>query len=296
MQSDTLRPALAAGLCIAALGLGAATLSNAVVVESNPMAMPGGGIDPPWSTTAAFVAVGVLFALLALAVYAVNGGGIGDKRWALKGIPVLVGIIALIIVVNHLWLTALQPPEGFPMPTGNESGGGGGGGGNVSPGGGGGPGDPVGSGNMLVTIALFGAVLVGVVAVFGAEYIPWQRDDDTTRAEVAEEASDDDESIGEAAGRAADRIESAEDSAENEVYRAWREMAESVDVGNPRTSTPAEFAAAAADAGLDRDRVAELTELFEAVRYGDRPVTEEREERAVAALREIEREHGGDER
>jgi len=294
MRSDTLRPALAAGLCIAALGLGAATLSNAVVVESNPVATPGGGIELPWSTTASYVAVGILLALLVLAVYAVNGGGVGDKRWALKGVPVLVGIIALIIVVNHLWLTALQPPEGFPMPTGNESGGGGGGGGNNSSGGGE-FGESVGGGNMFVTIALFGAVLVGLVAVFGAEYIPWQREDDTKRAEVAEEASDD-ESIGEAAGRAADRIESAEDSAENEVYRAWREMAESVDVGNPRTSTPAEFAAAAVDAGLDRGRVAELTELFEAVRYGDRPVTEEREQRAVAALREIEREHGGDER
>jgi len=291
MRSDTLRPVLAAGLCIAALGLGAATLSNAVVVESNPMATSGAGIDLPWSTTAAYVAVGILFALLALSVYAVNGGGIGDKRWALKGIPVLAGIIALIIVVNHALAITLQPPEGFAMPTGNESAGGGGGG-NSSSGGGGSGGEPAGSGNMFVTIALFGAVLIGLIAVFGAEYIPWQREDDTSRAEVAEAVSDD-ESIGEAAGRAADRIEAAEESAANEVYRAWREMAESVDVGNPRTSTPAEFAAAAVDSGLDRDRVAELTELFEAVRYGDRPVTDEREERAVAALREIEREHGG---
>ncbi len=293
MRSDTLRPALAAGLCIAALGLGAATLSNAVVVESNPMAMSGGGIDLPWSTAAAYVAVVVLFALLSLAVYAINGGGIGDKRWALKGIPVFVGIIALIIVVNHAIFGSFQPPEGVAIPSPNESAVSGGGG-NSSSGGGSG-GGPVGSGNMFVTVGLFGAVLVGLIAVFGAEYIPWQREDDTTHAEAAEEASDADESIGEAAGRAADRIEAAEDSAENEVYRAWREMAESVDVGNPRTSTPAEFAAAAADAGLDRDRVAELTELFEAVRYGDRPVTEEREQRAVAALREIEREHGGDE-
>jgi len=42
-------------------------------------------------------------------------------------------------------------------------------------------------------------------------------------------------------------------------------------------------------------RVEELTELFEAVRYGDRPVTDERERRAVEALRGIERAHGGDE-
>ncbi|HMB50851.1 MAG TPA: DUF4129 domain-containing protein [Natronoarchaeum rubrum] len=294
MRSDTLGPAVAAGLCIGALGLGAATLPNAVVVESNPMVTPGGGIDVPWSTTAATVAVALLFALLVGAVYAINGGGIGDQRWALKGIPVLLGILLLIIVVNHLWLTALQPPDGFPMPTGNESGGGGGSSGGGGGGGGGGLGEPVGRGNMFVTIALLGALLVGAIAIFGAEYIPGGDDDDTTRAEVAAEVRDD-ESIGAAAGRAADRIEGAEDGAENEVYRAWREMAESVDVADPRTSTPAEFAAAAVDAGLDRDRVEELTELFEAVRYGDRPVTDERERRAVEALRGIERAHGGDE-
>ena len=63
-------------------------------------------------------------------------------------------------------------------------------------------------------------------------------------------------------------------------------------VDNPASSTPAEFADAAVAAGMDREDVAELTRLFEAVRYGDEPITPEREDRAVAALRNIERSYG----
>ncbi|WP_390215270.1 DUF4129 domain-containing protein [Halobaculum halobium] len=75
---------------------------------------------------------------------------------------------------------------------------------------------------------------------------------------------------------------------ENEVYRAWREMTGALAVDNPRSTTPAEFAVAAVDAGMDRDDVDTLTDLFEAVRYGAEPVTPEREREAVDALRRIE--------
>lgn len=294
MRSDALRPALAASLCIAALGVGAATLSDAVSVPSNPTAVPGGGIDAPVSANVAFVGVVLLVVLLAIGIYALDGRGFGDKTWILKGVPVFLTIVLLIVVVNHLAFSWIQPPDGPMSPMPNESAGGGGGPNSSSGGGGGGFAD-LGGGNMFASLGLVAALLIGLLAVFGSEYIPRRDDDAPTRAAVADEATDDDAAIGEAAGRAADRIEAAEAGAENEVYRAWREMADGVDVGNPRTSTPAEFAAAAVDAGLDPDRVEELTELFEAVRYGDRPVTEERERRAVAALREIERQHGGDE-
>jgi len=295
MRSNTLHPALAAGLCIAALGVGAATLSDTVSVPSNPTAVPGGGIDAPISTNVAFVGVVLLVVLLTVGIYALDGTGFGDKTWILKGVPVLLTIILLIVVVNHLAFSWIQPPDGPMGALPNESTGGGAGGQNSSSGGGGGGFADLGGGNMFASLGLIAALLIGLLAVFGAEYIPRRGDDAPTRTAVADEATDDDAAIGEAAGRAADRIEAAEAGAENEVYRAWREMADGVDVGNPRTSTPAEFAAAAVDAGLDPDRVQELTELFEAVRYGDRPVTEEREQRAVAALREIERQHGGDE-
>src|SRR5699024_8288810 len=93
--------------------------------------------------------------------------------------------------------------------------------------------------------------------------------------------------LGRAAGTAADRI--ADDrSADNEIYRAWREMIEQLDMGNPRSRTPEEFARAATDAGMAREDVIELTDVFRAVRYGGIDATDEREARAVAALRRIE--------
>ncbi|MFC6961587.1 DUF4129 domain-containing protein [Halocatena marina] len=42
---------------------------------------------------------------------------------------------------------------------------------------------------------------------------------------------------------------------------------------------------------MARDDVEELTTLFEATRYGNVDVSEEREQRALAALRRIEREY-----
>jgi hypothetical protein len=97
--------------------------------------------------------------------------------------------------------------------------------------------------------------------------------------------------VAQAAGAAADRIE-ASGAVDNEVYRAWREMTDDLDVPNPRSSTPAEFRAAAIEAGIDAEAVDELTEVFEAVRYGGEAATEERERRAVEALRRIETDYG----
>lgn len=93
--------------------------------------------------------------------------------------------------------------------------------------------------------------------------------------------------LGEAAGEAADRIDESGD-ADNEVYRAWREMTGYVDVDRPEASTPREFAAAATAAGMAEADVTELTDLFEEVRYGGLPPTDDAEQRAVAALRRIE--------
>ncbi|OYR45710.1 MULTISPECIES: DUF4129 domain-containing protein, partial [unclassified Halorubrum] len=61
----------------------------------------------------------------------------------------------------------------------------------------------------------------------------------------------------------------------------------------PASSTPAEFAAAAVDAGVDAEPVGDLTAVFERVRYGGEEATEERERRAAEALRRIEERHGG---
>ncbi len=133
------------------------------------------------------------------------------------------------------------------------------------------------------------AVAVAVVAVGSRGSVSeivggvWTDEDDggdaSRRSDVA--------AVGRVAGRAADRIETGAD-AENEVFRAWQTMTEYLDVDRPDSSTPAEFAAAAVDIGLDSEAVGELTAEFEAVRYGGESATAEREERAVAALRRIE--------
>jgi len=99
--------------------------------------------------------------------------------------------------------------------------------------------------------------------------------------------------VGEAAGDAADRIES-EAEVSNEVYRAWREMVQHLNVSDPDTTAPDEFEAYAISAGMDPTDVSELTQLFEDVRYGEFDPGE-REERAVAALRRIEAAYADDE-
>ncbi|MUV61919.1 DUF4129 domain-containing protein, partial [Halobacterium sp. CBA1126] len=122
-------------------------------------------------------------------------------------------------------------------------------------------------------------------------------DDPPDRDPVPEPADGEDEetldALGSVAGDAADRI-AADADVENEVYRAWREMTEHLDVDNPEASTPAEFAAAASDAGMAREHVDELTDLFRSVRYGGAEVTAEREQRAVDALRAVEASYGGE--
>jgi len=109
----------------------------------------------------------------------------------------------------------------------------------------------------------------------------------STPAAVDADEHEDVEDLRTAAGRAADRIERAA-AVDNEIYRAWVEMTEYLDVEHPESSTPREFEAAAVDAGIDADVVAELTGLFERVRYGDEPPTEATEARAVDALRSME--------
>jgi hypothetical protein len=144
--------------------------------------------------------------------------------------------------------------------------------------------------SVLVTV-LLGLTLVAALVLF----VKSTQGDAPDEAEPPVEDPDDEvrmAAVGRAAGAAADRIETTDDL-DNEVYRAWREMTTHLDVARPRSSTPAEFAAAAVDAGIDREDVTDLTTLFEEVRYGDRPATEDREEQALAALRRIEEGYAG---
>jgi hypothetical protein len=139
-------------------------------------------------------------------------------------------------------------------------------------------------------LVALGVVLLGAVALIIRATGDQTVDIDAVPA-VGENAPGDVAAIADAAGRAADRIDDDADL-DNTVFRAWREMTADLAVDNPESSTPAEFADAAVAAGMAPDDVAELTELFEDVRYGDRPVTEERAARARTALRRIEETYG----
>lgn len=131
----------------------------------------------------------------------------------------------------------------------------------------------------LVALVLVGAVALVVRASGDDVSVP---DPDASSSGPTDVAA-----VGRAAGRAADRLE-GDEPVENEVYRAWREMTRHLEVPNPGASTPTEFADSAVAAGMAREDVEALTDLFEEVRYGAHEATTEREERAVAALRRLE--------
>lgn len=73
----------------------------------------------------------------------------------------------------------------------------------------------------------------------------------------------------------------------DEVDRLWLAMARRLDVDDPESTTPAEFAREAVRAGMDPDGVRTLTDAFEEVRYGGAGVTEDRKRRAREGYRKL---------
>lgn len=137
---------------------------------------------------------------------------------------------------------------------------------------------------------IFGIAVIGAIALVlsasGDEEI------EPPASEETEEMPDlDVTDVAAAAGRAADRIEEGNVDIDNEVYRAWREMTQLLNVPNPDSSTPGEFAQVAIDVGMRQSDVNELTHLFEEVRYGGIDPTEEQEQMAVDTFRNIEDEY-----
>ncbi|WP_235853494.1 DUF4129 domain-containing protein [Halosimplex salinum] len=142
-----------------------------------------------------------------------------------------------------------------------------------------------------VILGVFGVVLVATAAVLlrasSDQQITTMEEEEPEAAEGADVMD-----LAEAAGRAADRLEEHNVDVDNEVYRAWWEMTSMLDVPNPDSATPGEFADAAIEVGLGTDDVTELTRLFEEVRYGKRDA-ESREQLAIDVFRNIEEEYGG---
>ncbi|WP_436927524.1 DUF4129 domain-containing protein [Halosimplex amylolyticum] len=142
--------------------------------------------------------------------------------------------------------------------------------------------------------ALIAAVLVGVLGLAVLMIVSVTRGDEQFHPVEDEEDFEAPEAadFAEAAGRAADRIEEGNASVDNAVYRAWLEMTNLLNIPDPESIAPMDFADAAIEAGLEADDVHELTELFNEVRYGHKDA-ESREDRAIEILRAIEAEYEG---
>jgi hypothetical protein len=216
-----------------------------------------------------------LMMLVATVVFLVNV----YREYGLRGLAGLavaaVATILVLVALSYLF-------QGIAGPSGP------GGGANDSAFGipGGSAGDEGSEGTRTSPPPLLGGVFL-LVLLGGVLLLVRATGDDTHASDPAPSDRPETEQLGRVAGEAADRIARGAVT-DNEVYRAWREMTDLLEVPNPDACTPAEFADAAVETGLDRDDVAELTSLFEDVRYGHREPTEAREERALAALRRIE--------
>lgn len=251
------------------------------------------GITPPRFDFVVYLIFGTMVLLAVGGIYGLLRQPVETLRGMVQTIFAGVVVVAWILLALYLMeegIPAEAPPE--QGPANNSTGGNGTGTGQQ---------DGVGSGSEdaidrivespeLLLFAGLAALTLGVIA---AALL-------TSESGVTEESVGSEDprgdtlsAIGRVAGEAADRLEGAA-SVENEVYRAWKRMTELLDVDDPDVRTPGEFRRAAVRAGMAPGDVDELTRLFEAVRYGDRQVTDDRERRAVDALRRIEETYAGD--
>jgi hypothetical protein len=307
---DTGQVVVVALVCILALGLTAATIDSTVEtrqgsgdgfgdirnqtgdpseeIERSP---PGDGFTANGSVSGAAFDLepctpffGSLEFLVLAFAGTVAAAWLVGRRYGGARDPTVMAVVflaflpVLIIAVALFSTCGASPLPGNPRPAPN-----------VSAGDGGGEG---GAASLLTSPSVVGLVfgLLAVVLIIGFVALGSGRPDGA--GEEAPPEEDSLEAIGDAAGRAAERIE-ADADVDNEVYDAWKEMTTYLEVDQPASSTPGEFAAAAVDAGMTREDVDELTRLFEEVRYGGADPAD-REQRAVAALRRIEAAYGGD--
>ncbi|WP_115865420.1 DUF4129 domain-containing protein [Halorussus litoreus] len=313
MDRETVRPVALALLAVVALGLAAATLDSTVVMDdsggfgfgpASPDAGSPGGQQPEFALGNQSAEAGGLsmdfpcypvldewWAIAAILGAFALGAYVAYRKVGTLGVIAFVGPVGIPVLFVHSLLTlcSLPAPEASNslFDAGNMS--------VVPDGGSGAPGSGTGTSVTDPSFLLMAGLAIALLAAVALLFVSSSGDDPDHEEPAPEpEPEQDVAAVGRAAGEAADRIESSTD-VDNEVFRAWREMTEHLRVSNPESSTPAEFAAAAVDAGMAREDVEELTSLFEAVRYGGESATEERERRALDALRRIEREYAEDE-
>ncbi|WP_435064613.1 DUF4129 domain-containing protein [Halobaculum sp. EA56] len=313
MDRRTLVTAALALLAVLALGVAAATLDSATTTASGGFGAGGSpddvgaaedsdgavdlGGDPAAGETRFQVRVCVEFLTLPLVQALLTLGVVvfllamyrTTRSWVISGMFVAAALFPLGVLYLGLVSCGSAPTElaiGFARRAAENA--------SVLPSGGGSAGSGADGEAVSAPTALVGLLLV--VAILGSVLLLFVStgDDEEALADEPPEppAPERRREVGRRAGEAADRLEGDADL-ENEVYRAWREMTGALAVENPRSTTPAEFAEAAVDAGMARADVEALTGAFEAVRYGGEPATPEREREAVAALRRIEETYAG---
>lgn len=312
MDRDTVVSLSLALLALLSLGIAAATLDDPAAVEGQGSGgggatgggdategVPGGGGESGGLVPEPMIAgelptvcfpwlrnLEVILSAIAVAVIVVAFARYDTGSW-IPGIALVVSLGTPVVMLGYLLsVCGRSPPAELGIASGSQSDNS-----SIFPGGGaGGSSGATGTEAAISTPSLVLAVILGIALVGAVILLVVGTGDDREEppeGEDEEPPAPDLGALGSAAGTAADRIEADADT-DNAVYRAWVEMTGHLDVGHPGTSTPGEFADAAVDAGMDPDDVAELTAIFEAVRYGDAAVTEDREARAVAALRRVE--------
>jgi hypothetical protein len=286
--------AVVGALALVVVALGASTLTTTQGVAGGD-AGDGPGERPQDSVALFGGSFGILAYLLFGAFAALAGVAILYMlTHPVTAVELLLRVAALTVGVGVLWAVLLwltvasgeeddPPPERDQRTPAEDSTGGEEGLGDAA-------GDAVGQGvevllqdPNVVLVALLAALAAAVAA---AAYLTdaGEATDDSFGYDRGEDRLS---AVGRVAGEAADRID-GDAAVDNEVYRAWRRMTELLDAADEAARTPGEFHRAAVDAGMDPDDVAELTALFEAVRYGPADADADRERRAREALRAIE--------
>lgn len=319
VDRNALQAGLLAACCIVAIALAAASLSSPVIVESAegdglftedsefgvgeegdgffspgpPEAPPEQdefGYLPPFISESCYPIMANPLVLLVLFSLYLGTGAIASRVFDLGvGVTIVVllvmlTIVAMLIAVSGCPWELPEPSEQLPIGEGS-----------LVPEEEGGEGDSTTSQPIATpTIVLVALLVLTLVGVLGALYVGRSEEEDAEPEPEELPDAKDPTLVGAVAGRTADAIED-DATLENAVYRAWSDMTGALAVEQPEASTPGEFAEAATDAGMDPDDVAELTGLFEMVRYGDAEVTPEREQRAIETLRRIESTYGEDE-
>jgi hypothetical protein len=294
---ESTRAGVLASLAVLAVALAAATLDSTVVPEgprgSGPDGVGGegsGGLLPvPRSgpSPAETVQVPFLSELLLILTVVVALAVIVYAFAHWRRTLAVLATAAVLIVLAFVLFQFLSPPSVPARPS------------SLAPGNGsifgGGGGEPAETNRpsppSTVLLFVLGLALLGAVVALVRTRTTADEDDGAN--EGSSDGGAEAAALGRAAGRAADRIEGETESV-NEVYRTWREMTGLLDVEDPGTSTPGEFADAAVEAGLGQEDVAELTRLFEDVRYGETRPSEEHERRALAVFRRIEDRYAGE--